>query len=488
MKKKICCISFLGLVAMLFTLRLCAQSVEWSNQTKLKSKNSYTRVLGENGSGIFLLRSKNQEFDKEVIVEKYKSNLALDQSQELILPNGTRLLDILLFDYGLWMFTTYKNQNTGKVEVNYIKLDFSYKPQGQTVLAFDIPINQLRSYDDLFVRTSADKSKIVAGYYGYSEDKKRTRIHLYAFSDQMVPSFSKDFYIESTIDDVIFTDVVSNNEGDVFCLIDFPKTKKERLFYLFAYYQSIGKILEYNLTSDSFHINEIGLVANNFTKTVHVVGFYSHQNNNHADGEFIYTIKANTQELAQSHFQDLPKSFVTKVVGNMQNESGNSITDLYLRKIVPRSDGGCVVIAEKYYETKQTYTYYINGFPQTSYRTVYNYDEIICISKNADGSNQYVDFIKKNQSSSVDAGYYSSFVTAISNGKLGLIYNSDATNEGDVMITSITNKGVFDTRVLIKSLSYYVLIMPQESKQVSASANLICTLKDRRFALMRLNF
>jgi hypothetical protein len=42
--------------------------------------------------------------------------------------------------------------------------------------------------------------------------------------------------------------------------------------------------------------------------------------------------------------------------------------------------------------------------------------------------------------------------------------------------------------VLIKSVSYYVSLMPPGSRQVTANTAIITALKDRRFCLMRLTF
>ena len=187
-------------------------------------------------------------------------------------------------------------------------------------------------------------------------------------------------------------------------------------------------------------------------------------------------------------FDQIDLSFSSKIAGTMQNERNPVLTDLYVRRIIPNSDGGCTIIAEKYYETKQSYTYNLNGFPQTSYKTVYNYDEIVIIAKNADGSERFRHFIKKTQSSMNDGGYYSSFITTLSNDKIGIVYNVDVVNEGDVMLATIASNGEVESKVLIKSMSYFVTIMPPESRQVSARSIIIPTSKDHRFCLMRLNF
>jgi hypothetical protein len=87
-----------------------------------------------------------------------------------------------------------------------------------------------------------------------------------------------------------------------------------------------------------------------------------------------------------------------------------------------------------------------------------------------------------------DGGYYSSFITTLSNDKIGIVYNVDVVNEGDVMLATIASNGEVESKVLIKSMSYFVTIMPPESRQVSARSIIIPTSKDHRFCLMRLNF
>jgi hypothetical protein len=47
-----------------------SQIVEWSNQQKLKSKTNFTRIIGENATGLYLIRGKNGELNRDIIIEK----------------------------------------------------------------------------------------------------------------------------------------------------------------------------------------------------------------------------------------------------------------------------------------------------------------------------------------------------------------------------------------------------------------------------------
>ncbi len=59
---------------------------------------------------------------------------------------------------------------------------------------------------------------------------------------------------------------------------------------------------------------------------------------------------------------------------------------------------------------------------------------------------------------------------------------------GALIALTIASNGEVESKVLIKSMSYFVTIMPPESRQVSARSIIIPTSKDHRFCLMRLNF
>jgi hypothetical protein len=484
------------IITLLITwLQSISQSVEWSNQSKVKSKNNYSQVLGENSSGVYVLRGRTNDFHRDVIAEKYKSNLALEMSQELILAANNILEKILLLENGMLMFVSTKSNITGKIELNCFKLDLNYKVVSEALPVCMVSPALFQDNSEFNIRQSADKSKVTVTYLTSSEDKASARLHVLGFTDQLAKLYKTEFVIDQEVEDIVMTSVETNNDGDVFTLLDFPKdkTKKRkekdpRIFFMYAYYQATDKMMQYEIGEEGANIYELGMAVNNFHKSVTITGFYSKENIERADGEFYYLVDAAKAAVTAKRFEDFPKSFVSRVVSNMQNESGVTMTDLYIRKIIPRSDGGCLVMAEKYYETRQSYTYYVNGFPQTNYRVIYNYDQVVLISKNPDGSTQFLDFVKKNQSTVSDGGYYSSFVPIIGNDRVGLVYNSDATNDGDVMLTTISNKGVSDTKVLIKALSYYVLIMPSEAKQISANSTLICTSKDKRFSLMRITF
>lgn len=467
-----------------------AQTVEWGNQQKTKSKTNYSQVLGENSSGIFVARARNGEFRNNIVLEKYKTNLAQELTKELTQPDNSVMERIVVVESGVLQFHSVR-QNSDAAAVQVVQMDNSLNMVTQKSL---VVADGLGGDRKLFIRHSADKKVFTVFYLSEGKEKGKSVMNVVGFDASFAQKFTRRFGLSYDLDDIYISATECDNKGNVFALIDFPvdgkmhRDKKGRNYFLYAYFPESDNMLEYELDKDSVYLNEAELVVNNYAKTVNVAGFYSDKPDQRCVGTVFFKLDLNSTEMQVKSFEPIDLTFASKVSGIMQNERAPQLSDLYIRKLVPNSDGGCTIIAEKYYETKQSYTSTINGFPQTNYRTVYNYDEIVIIARNADGSIKFRDFIKKNQSSLSDGGYYSSFVTMLANDKIGIVYNSEVVNEGDVMLSTINTKGGIDHKVLIKSMSYYVTIMPPESRQVSGNSAIISTLKDRRFCLMRLTF
>ncbi len=481
----------LSLICLLLVLQSKAQTVEWGNQQKTKAKYNYTQVLGENGSGIFLARARNSDFRRDIQIEKYKNNLALDFVKDLPQTENSWVERVIVHENGLFQFNTLKNI-PGKVEIQLQQVDNNINlVSTKTLISVD---GNLSPDKRVFIRSSSDKKNYAILFVTQGSDKNKSILNMFGFDATLGAKYTRRFNLDYAAEDVFVSHMECDNDGNAFALIDFPKDGRKprdyrpRNYFLYAYFMANDNMLEFAIGKDSVFVNELSLIVNNYAKTVNVAGFYSDKSDNKAVGTVYFKLDAATAEMTVKRFEAIDLSFSSKVAGVMQNERKPILTDLYVRRLIPNSDGGCTIIAEKYYETKQSYTYNLNGFPQTSYKTVYNYDEIVIIAKNADGSERFRHFIKKTQSSMNDGGYYSSFVTTLSNDKIGIIYNVDVVNEGDVMLATIGTDGEVESKVLVKSMSYFVTIMPPESRQVSARSIIIPTSKDRRFCLMRLNF
>jgi hypothetical protein len=478
------------LAIVLLSAGLNAQQIEWSNQQRIKSKANYTHIIGQNGAGIYTIKSRNNDFSRDLYIEKFKLNLSHEDEKPFWQPGTSSLEKIIVNESGLQSFASVKSGSN--IEIVTWTIDNSLNVLGQPTMLLQEQSSSMEDRAGLSVIHNQDRSAMAIIYFTKHNDKNTTVLNLAMFGKQNQFIYKKQFPIRYSIAEFSIRDVVLDANKNVFMLFDFPRTKdgrrkrEERNFLVYAYLDDEKEMLEYEPIADSLIITDAQLAYNPVKGTMCVAGFYRNLDATTLAGTFQYAIDIETRKVAHKSVEVFSSQFVARM--NAISLSTNGLNDLYVRRVVPRSDGGCMIAGERFYETRQSYTYYVNGFPQVSYRVVYNYDEIVLINKNNQGVTQQAEVIKKKQSSMNDGGYFSSFVMVNTNDRIAFIYNADVSAEGDIMITSVSPAGEVDTRILVKSLSFYVSLMPSESRQISYNTILASTLKDKKYALMRIVF
>jgi hypothetical protein len=476
----------------IFYSQINAQTIEFGQGVKIKNKNNYSLIIGSNEVGSFVLRAKDYNFKRDVLIEKYNSKLALEISKEIPLSIPANIEKTILIGQNIIVIISAKNNATNKIDFLALKLDMNLNQTGNMAM--------LASIDESLINensTTAFKNSINNKYFSLSilcktgRKSSTTSLFLYGFNESLTQIYGKVFEINELIEDIETTNCELDNEGDFFTLLDFPKTNKKkrknenRKFVLYSYFNATSTMLEFDVAKPNIEIDDIGFVINNLKKQVNIIGFYAEENELNNKGYFFQTIDISSA----TNTKTILDTTSLKVLRNNISFSKNlDLNDIYIRKIIPRSDGGLFLVAEKYFLTRQSYTYYVNGFPQTNTRTIYNYNDVLLLSLNADGLMENGDIVNKEQQTVSDGGFYSSITNFVSNDAIYTIYNADVTQEGDVLSCKFDVKGKTENKILVKAINASLLIIPQDSKQISATSLLACAIRDKRFTLMRINF
>lgn len=468
------------------------QTVEWGNPQRQKGKTNYSQILGENSSGIFLIRCRDNDFQKNVLIEKYKSNLTLESAKEMPLKIPGTIEKVLLIGDRVFVFLSAKNVISDKIDVLVQKLDMNLNIDGGLTTIASINENQMGYRSNFYIKNSSDKSKIGLMFLTTSPEKNRSALNMFTYNIELQQIYGKRFELNYDDRDVFITNYDLDNSGNSFLLLDYPKDLKRRkdfdprVFFLNAYFHQSDKMLEYELGSGEKSIEELGMCINNFNKEVNVVGFFSNENNGKIAGYFNLNIDISSTEIRNKVYDTIPMNIFSKQ--SFIRNGGNDLTDMFIRKLAPRSDGGCMMVAEKYFQTRQSYTYYVNGFAQTNSRTVFNYNDVMLLSFNKNGSIQFCNIIPKEQQSVSDGGYYSSIAPVITNDNFYTLFNGDVNQEGDIMLNMSNYAGKSENKVLVKAVNQSSLLIPRETKQTSANSIIACTIREKRFTLMRVTF
>ncbi len=476
----------------IFYNQINAQTIEFGQGVKIKNKNNYSLIIGSNEVGSFVLRAKDYNFKRDVLIEKYNSKLALEISKEIPLSIPANIEKTILIGQNIIVIISAKNNATNKIDFLALKLDMNLNQTGNMAM--------LASIDESLINensTTAFKNSINNKYFSLSilcktgRKSSTTSLFLYGFNESLTQIYGKVFEINELIEDIETTNCELDNEGNFFTLLDFPKINKKkrknenRKFVLYSYFNATSTMLEFDVAKPNIEIDDIGFVINNLKKQVNIIGFYAEENELNNIGYFFQTIDISSA----TNTKNILDTTSLKVLRNNISFSKNlDLNDIYIRKIIPRSDGGLFLVAEKYFLTRQSYTYYVNGFPQTNTRTVYNYNDVLLLSLNADGLMENGDIVNKEQQTVSDGGFFSSITNFVSNDAIYTIYNADVTQEGDVLLCKFDVKGKTENKILVKAINASLLIIPQDSKQISATSLLACAIRDKRFTLMRINF
>ena len=205
-----------------------AQTVEWGNPQRQKGKTNYSQILGENFWGIFLIRCRDNDFQKNVVIEKYKSNLTLESAKEMPLTIPGTIEKVLLIGDRVFVFLSAKNVSSDKIDVLVQKLDMNLNIDGGLTTIASINENQIGYRSNFYIKNSSDKSKIGLMFLTTSPEKNRSTLNMFTYNIELQQIYGKRFELNYDDRDVFITNYDLDNSGNSFLLLDYPKDLKRR--------------------------------------------------------------------------------------------------------------------------------------------------------------------------------------------------------------------------------------------------------------------
>jgi hypothetical protein len=111
----------------------------------------------------------------------------------------------------------------------------------------------------------------------------------------------------------------------------------------------------------------------------------------------------------------------------------------------------------------------------------------MALSVNPDGNILWSNSISKDQNSVDDAGYLSSYCSAITRGKMYAIFNKYVEQESSVLIAAVDATGKQDTDVLF-SEQKNISIVPRSAKQIDETTLLLPVYRENKFYMVKVEF
>lgn len=475
--------------------------VGWGQEYQEPSNSRITNILGTTGDGFYALRLRGSW--GRPYIEEYGNDMKLRKSEELSLSykgKQQELENVIWYNDQLYMITSFNNEQKN---TNYLFMEGifprTFTKKGDIRVVGEIPARNRNNEGFFDFRVSRDSSKfLIYNEMPYKKNEPE-RFAFRVFDDKMESLWYKEVVLPYA--DFLF-EVVEfrvDDRGRVFLLGKLynenrreKKGGKPNYKYVVVEYKDGGessKTYQVNL-QDKFISDLTFRVARN--GDLIFAGFFSNRTSYTVKGTCYFKINGETGEVYNSGIKEFGEDFLSQF--HKREKKGKELYSYDLKKLIPRSDGGAVLVAEQYFVRVFRYRDYYTGLYEERY--YYYYNDIIVANINPDGSIAWVSKIPKRQETSNDGGYFSSFSTSVVRDKLFFIFNDHPKNANEkdpkrllnfngkqsvVTLAVLKANGEYDKYGLFSNKDADIITRPKICKQSGKDEMLIYGERNKRY-------
>ncbi len=527
------------LIAVLFLAEIKAQTnsnVYIGPEIKTQRRGTLEDIIGYDSEGYYMIRVEPQRF----YLERYDLDLNLSKSERIELGTGADRKQLEFAEQlngEIYLFTSQRDQST-KQNVLYSNLinRKTLKPVGSPRPMAAIGYRS-RSNDGFFdYDVSRDSSKLLIFHNAPYQANTEEKLGLSVFDNEMNPLWSKEIQLP-------FKDRLYNveryqvdNQGNAYLLgIVYKGQVRVRRqgrpnyeYHLLAYNQG-DSYEEYLLNLGEKFITDMQFEITSSGDLI-CAGFYSEQGTKSVKGTFYLLIDTESKEVKKEYYQEFDRDFLQDFMSARRADKGRELNEYDLNRLELRRDGGVVLIAEQYYirETNNSsnnlnpygYRYYSTRFgivripnrrfwwnyPGDNDADVqYNYNDLMVVNINPNGSVQWAKKIPKRQRSRNDGGTYASYALSVAKGKMFFIFNDNPKNitktssdlkvynytkgrESVVVLVTVSANGEIKKEPLFQVKETNTYTKPRVCEQISRDAMIIYSQRNRKVKFAKLTF
>lgn len=481
-------IFIIGLLLSMAGNYVLAQEVKYSSFDKFDLRTGDFSVVGKVGDKIYVYRAGNEGY-------------FLDAYDDTMQKAATVLLDFFpkkiyetrFINYPDKIVVLYQSVESNKVIQYAALLDAQGRLQKNPMKLIEFKTGIFGPNKNYFTTTiSDDKSQIlITGIEAKSNNLQLSGVWLdehLTIAGRSVARFAADntiAYSEGVLDDKgnfylpVFTPYGSKNYADQYWLLRLPKLSNKFSVTPFA--------LSGKYVANSF------LKMDNANNRLYIGGFYSDKKNGSFDG----VMYGNYSTIDTFFTQQKLLSFHENLrMATGERSRKRAFDNFQVRQMIVKKEGGFVLLAEDvsivYRQSNPgwggyySYYYYTPMMSQTIKE--YYYDDILALSYNAEGQNEWYSFIRKNQYSQEDGGVFSSYALLNSGGALGFLFNDFNTRRSQIQLATLDGSGKTEMRSLAAGTASDPDWLPRSAKQTGIREIIIPCLKRKQIGFAKLVF
>lgn len=456
-------------------------------------------LIGRDTSGFYVYRQHKPDADyfwlEHYRYPDYQQEFAVEIALPTIGKRSAQLEKILLLDEHFLLFTSFYDRNSDQNRAFASLLD----KEGNVVKSiFEVDridnVTNRKNTGHFAFQLSPDSAYVLAFHNTPYSESENARFSVKLLDKRLNELWKKKFKMPYADQDFeVVTALVGNDQSvymvcrlfgqGVLSASEMNANKKYTLFH----YNHVGrKLTEYEINVDDNWIHSARFELVNDTTLVSG-GFFSSSGQGNIAGAFQVRFNTKSGELINHGFADLPRDVMLDVGYNDDLLFGG-LASFEMRRMMPRTDGSIVLVAEKSYVSTSTFF-----DPYTGQRLVnyyYHDDDVIVVSLSPGGQVEWARTLAKNQTSTDSDEAYTSIAVNLYRDDVFILFNDHPANlnfvrePGEVKTASNFNKSVpvlahLDRggRMLVKPLMRdtepEVILIPRFSKEWNSSRQLI---------------
>ncbi len=517
-------------------------SINWGPELAEPNKTMITKVL-TSGGDLYAVRQKISAQaltgNKKIYIEKYNSQMEQTKSEDITLKYKGKHLDfeeLISLNNNLFLLSSFHNKAKKKNYLFTQMINMRTLESGKTLKKIgEIDTRGINKEGHFGLHISRDSSKVMifSNIPNKKGDPESFAVNVY--NDQFEEVWSRNIRLPYNDDKFTVEEYRVDDRGNVYFLgvIYQDKAKSRRRgqpnyqYTILAYTNNGEDYEEYKIKINDRFITDLTFRVADQGELI-CSGFYSDKGTYSVKGTYFFRLNPDTQEMYNSNFKEFDFDFLTALMSDRRKakaekaeRSGNTKkqAELYsysLDKLILRSDGGALLVAEQYFVERQNdnnrygYNYgywganpWNRGFNDIEY--YYNYNDIIVVNIQPDGEIEWTARIPKRQETRNDGGYFSSYAMSIVRDKIYFIYNDNIRNfqqnnkrqnrihyfngrSSIIALAEISRDGSVITYPLASNREAGTLTRPKICKQIGRNTMAVYGERGRKFRFANLEF
>jgi hypothetical protein len=474
-------LKYLNLACLIFIVTMLrGQDVKISQDINIKSDYAYD--LMKVNDNIVFYRDKGGEYFLEI----FDLNLNFKRNTQIFLDEKKGNIDCIhSVDSSFVVYYSYKIKDTMFLKaVRYDK--FFNKTDTATIIQNE----EYFSKNEMRYVLSDDKTKIMFFFI----DKDKLNFHIFNASN-----FTKLSYglIEFKEDEILegFEEVSIGNNGHGFFLFETNNNswfKEKHLMHLLSI---IDDRYTFTLINSENNLSLGTLMTyDNLNKNVIIAGLYTEKASNESNGYFSLILPQSSYSSLQFtnlKFSPYDGNINQEVLGNDKKKGKNSLQDFFPKAIIPRRDGGFILVTELQREFSRRMN---NGGMSTFDRSVslrsfvdYYSDDLLIWSINPDNSYLWRKSLFKKQFSQDDDGIYSSFLVLKNPSAIHIIFNDEIKNNSTVSQYVVDPLGNYIRKSVLSTEYKNLRLKFKDGFQISSNSFIVLSERSQRINLVKVD-